>query len=519
MAPSATSPTDKGGVAALQGGNAEPQGGNAEPQEDHAAKDTARRYDAGAGHGTQVIVPDIFDKQTAVSPVPAGGQPAAEQAYDMAGSVRRSLAANPQMQSVRASFSGAEAARRKALADFGAVAVAGYAFTRQDSQVNRTGSQSLSLGQSTSTSTVSGLPTSRTVHSRIGTWQNLYQVQLQVTQPLFTGFQLLSTYQKAQLTEDYNKANIRSTELSLIKTVQQAFLTLLQARANVQSNRDSVARLVGQYKLAQAYYDEGLYPRLDMLQAEADLAAAEQTLLKSQNAVSTQTVLLNTLLNLPLDRESAFSGTLSYVPFPRRLAECLDQAYAQRPDLTMAVKTVQIAERDVTLAASPFYPQVQAQATVTRQGNLVDLEVRDRSGRTVPDSRQYGLSASLQAWDTGSTFFGVQAAREKVRKLQADLATLRLDVGTQVKTAYSSLEDAAKRISVARVAVVASKEGFRIAKDRYEERIGTSTDVLNAQSTLTTAETSLTQALTDYQSALAALYAAMGVDNPDLSPR
>jgi outer membrane protein TolC len=341
---------------------------------------------------------------------------------------------------------------------------------------------------------------------------------LQVTQPLFTGFKLLSSYQKAALTKDQADANIKYSELTLIKSVQKAFLALLQARSNVKSNKDSVARLESQYKVAQAYYDVGLKPRLDVLQAESDLATAEQNLLKAQNNVLVQTAQLNSLLNLPLNQDTPFVGELTYLPFTMNVQDCLDTAYKQRPDLYMGVKSVQIAERDVKIAASPLYPQIQAQATYTREGNEPNLNVKDKSTSTTPEAMVVGVTASLQAWDWGSTFFGMQAARETVKKLQADLAELRLNVGYEVKTYYLNLQDAAKRISVARTALEASKEGYRMAVARYQAQVGTSTDVLDAQSRVSSAEFNLTQALTDYQSALADIYVAMGIKNLSLLP-
>ena len=128
----------------------------------------------------------------------------------------------------------------------------------------------------------------------------------------------------------------------------------------------------------------------------------------------------------------------------------------------MGVKSVQIAEREVKIAASTFYPQVQAQASVARDGNTPSLDVRDFSGATTPETRMFGVTATLQAWDWGSTYFGMQSARETVKKLQADLAKMRLDVGYEVKTYYLNIQDAAKRIAVARTALEASKEGFRM---------------------------------------------------------
>ena len=172
---------------------------------------------------------------------PALTQPADNQPYDMDKSAQRSLDAYPQMQSVRAALSSSEESRRQALANFGPVGTVSYAFQRTDAEVITTTSSSLSA-----LPTATGTSQATTVyrHSREGYWQNLYQLQLTVTQPIFTGFKLLSTYQKASLQKDYNEANIKYTELSLIKSVQQVFLTLLQARANVQSNKDSVARLM-----------------------------------------------------------------------------------------------------------------------------------------------------------------------------------------------------------------------------------------------------------------------------------
>ncbi len=443
--------------------------------------------------------------------------PAAEGApIDMEKSVQRGLDANPQMQSARAALSGSEQSRRQALANFGPVGTVSYAFQRTDAQVISTNSQSQPGNQIINNLLGSSLSTSRYVHSREGYWQNLYQLQLTATQPLFTGFKLLSSYQKAALNKEYATANITYTELSLIKSVQQAFLSLLQARANVQSNKDSVARLESQYKVAQAYYDVGLKPRLDVLQAESDLAQAEQDLLSAQNAVLVQTAQLNSLLNLPLNQQTNFVGELTYLPFTMSIEDCLDTAYKQRPDLYMGVKSVQMAQKDVKIAASPLYPQVQAEATYTKQGNQADLSLHDMSGATTPETTTFGISASLQAWDWGSTFFGMQSARDNVKKLQADLANLRLDVGYQVKTCYLNIQDAAKRISVARTALEASKEGYRMAVARYQAQVGTSTDVLDAQSRVSTAEFNLTQALTDYQSALADIYVAMGVKNLSL---
>ena len=459
----------------------------------------AGRYATPATPG----IPTVGGDTAAVLPT---AQPAAGQSYSLAQSVARALAANPQMQSIRAAYAAIEDTRRQALANFGPVGTVSYSFQRTDSRVNANKSVTLPSG-------------SVTYHALTGRWQNTYTLQLAATQPLFTGFNLLSSYQKAALNKDYAAANIQHTELTLIQAVQEAFLSLLQARANAQTEKDSVIRLSEQYKVAQAYYDEGIKAHLDMLQAEVDLATAEQSLLAAENTVRVQTAQLNTLLNLPLDQQTDYVGQLDYIPLSLSLDACLEQAYAKRPDLLMGVKTVAMAESSVRIAASTLYPQVQADATETWKGNQPDLRVKDLSGRTVPEEHTASVTASLQTWDSGATIFATRAARENVKKVQADLATLRLDAGTEVKTAYLNIVDAAKRIAVARVALETSREAYRSAVALYKDQVGTNADVLTAQYNLSAAETSLTQALTDYQTALSTLYVAIGTKNPSLAPQ
>ncbi|QLA21320.1 TolC family protein [Desulfolutivibrio sulfoxidireducens] len=451
---------------------------------------------------------------SAAFPVPA----APEGPLDLEKSVTRGLAANPQMQSARAQILGAEEGRRQSLANFGPVGNISYGYQRTDGSVWAPSSQTNLGAAYANQATGSNANTSVEMNQHLPYWQNLYTLQLTVTQPLFTGFKLLSSYQRAALAKTQAEAQLTNTELTLIKGVQRAFLALLKARSDVRSNQDSVARLESQYKVTQAFYDVGLKPRLDVLQAEAELATAEQNLLKAQNSVLTQTAQLNSLLNLPLEQDTPYVGELSYMPFTMTIEQCLDTAYKTRPDLFIGVKSVQIAEKDAKVAASPLYPQVQAQAGYTRKGDTPGLDNHRKSSSVVPEATTVGVSASWQVWDWGSTYFGYSQARETVKKLQADLAKMRLDVGYEVKTYHLNIQDAAKRISVARTGLDAAQEGYRMAVARYQAQVGTNTDVLDAQSRVSSAEFNLTQALSDYQSALADIYVAMGIKNIALVP-
>ncbi len=132
-------------------------------------------------------------------------------------------------------------------------------------------------------------------------YQDKWAFTINVSQPVFKGFELLSKYQKTKLQRASTEASLFNAELSLISQIQTAFLTLLQGRMEVKSKQDSVARLKSQLQVIQAFYQVGLRPRVDVLQAEVELATAEQDLLIAKNSVDSKTARLNTLLNLPIE--------------------------------------------------------------------------------------------------------------------------------------------------------------------------------------------------------------------------
>jgi len=334
-----------------------------------------------------------------------------------------------------------------------------------------------------------------------------------VSQPVFHGFNLLATWQKAKLTEESNEASLNNVELSLISSVQSNFLSLLKARMDVKSAEDSVARLVSQLKVITAFYDVGLRPKAEVLDAEVDLATARQGLLTAQNNVSIQETQLNTLLNIPVETEVEYVGELKDMPFDLTLKDCLARAYAGRPDLIIGKKSVEISKKDVTRAASSFYPQVDADWNYTNKGADPGL---GRGGTYPYTNKEYwtaGVSASMTIFNGGQDYYDYKQYEETVKQVEAELENTRLNAGFEVKQALLNIKEAADRITVARKSVEAATEAYRMAVARYQAQVGTNTDVLNAQARLTDSEAQLSQSLADYGTAISTLYVAMGEKN------
>lgn len=410
--------------------------------------------------------------------------------FDLHSAVQRALEANPAIVAARAQLTGSQHGVKSARGDFLAPVSTSYGWEHQDRQ-----------------------PTARGY--MVGD-QDSWGFNLNLSQPLFTGFQLLSNYQKQKLSVDQSEATLYNAELQVISAVQSAFLGLLKARMQVKSDEDSVARLQSQLEVTKAFYEVGLKPRLDVLQAEVDLADAEQSLLTSKNTVSTTDAQLNTLLNLPVTADIKYVGELKQMPFDMELAECLKRAYDNRPDIMIGEKSVAISKKDADIVASDYYPDVSADYNYNRAGDDPVLGESDYLSHGSAENWNVGVNMTWKPFEWGSTYYAHNQALEGVKQLQAELEDTKLNAGFEVKQYRLALKAAADRIGVANKSVEAAQESYRMAVARYQAQVGTQTDVLDAQSRLTDAEASLINALADYETALSNLYVAMGEKNLDL---
>ncbi|MBT8763104.1 TolC family protein [Desulfohalobiaceae bacterium Ax17] len=392
--------------------------------------------------------------------------------FDLDAAIQRGLEYNPSLQAIRETLLGAEQGIKSAKGAFGPSLSGSYTYTQLDHEPR----------------------------------QNAV-LNLNVHQPLFTGFNLLSNYEKSLLARDQAQLNLKQARLQLSFDIRNTFFDLLKAKENVKSAHAGLERLRAHLKVSQAFYDVGLKTKLDVLQAQVEVAEAEQSLLAAQNAVLTQRARLNSLLNINVNEDVRYSGNLEFLPFTLTLEECLEKARKNRPDLKLAEKSILVATKESKIVASGFYPQIGADLDYYRYGD--DFTV---SGSKYQRTSEWKAGVNLQwkFFEWGRTYHAYKQAKHTIFKLEAESRNLRNQASFEVKAAYLKIKESAKRIIVARKGLEEARESYRMARVRYEAQVGTGTEVLDAQADLARSEANLTLALADYLKAIASIYLAMG---------
>jgi outer membrane protein len=334
-----------------------------------------------------------------------------------------------------------------------------------------------------------------------------YELNVTATQPLFTGWRLTALRELASLGLDIAKIQKETTIHELVLDVKDAYFGILKAEKLEKVAAQAVEQLEAHLRVAQAFYDEGIIAKNELLQTEVQMAQARQDLIKARNYVELAKSLFNKLLRRGLDSEVAIEDILDYRAIELTFAQCLDRAERYRTEVKEISLNILSAEKGVELSKSNYYPTLALVGNYNREGDepLLGSEADEDA-----DIWTLLVKAEWTFWEWGKTRHDVSASKAKVAKAKYLLRELKDSIQLQVKEAYLNLREAEKNIQVARTAVIQAEENFRMNEERYKQQVATSTDVLDAQTLLTQARSNYFNALSEHNIAWARLERAMG---------
>lgn len=283
------------------------------------------------------------------------------------------------------------------------------------------------------------------------------------------------------------------------------YYTLIMYRNLVDVAQQSVRDYDGHVTNVQAQYNVGLVASSDVLAARTNLADAQTTLITRQNSADVAETDLNIVIGYPVSTSiETADKEMHYLPYNVTLEQAKAYALLHRATLVKSAMDVKSAEESVKKAKAGYLPTV----SLTADKNYKSY---DNYRGTSNNGWSVRANASLDIWDGGSTRNTIKVREAQLESAkEANLAAVD-GVLYDVQSAYLNLRAAEQTISSTKVAVEEGQESFRIASLRYRAGVGSNLDVLDAETSLTTARNNYVQALYNYNIYVATLEQAVGV--------
>ena len=337
--------------------------------------------------------------------------------------------------------------------------------------------------------------------------QNNYQWRGTVTQPIFSGFALISQYRLSELGIDQSELEVQTQELDLALNAKAAYFSILTADMAVETALKAAEALESHAEVARNFYKVGMIPINDLLESEVNASNSKHDLTSAKNESRLARSSFNAVLSRPVNAEVEVEKMEVHNPEHGNFQEYVEIAFKNRPEMKLIDVNLLQTDQQIRLSRSKYYPEVVFTWDYIKQGDTPSV-----SGGDFHQASNWEAVVGMEwtFWEWGKTYYSVKQQESVKNEVMKTKMELEQQIQLQVKDAVLDLQTAEENIPITRKAVEQGEENLRVSQERYKAQVSTSTEVLDAQRYLTRARVNHFNALFDYHLARARLLRAMG---------
>jgi outer membrane factor, OMF family len=308
--------------------------------------------------------------------------------------------------------------------------------------------------------------------------------------------------------------------------VAQAYFDLQQADDQVRIGQESVRASLVSLRDARARFNAGVATKLEVLEAETQLARDQQLLATALfggrnngltvgvgQAIARRT--LAALLDLPQDvtptakDPSRVIGT--WLP---SLQESIVAAYAFREELDQILLDISIANSRANARLGEVQPflRIFNRFGLGRTYGSSGLTDVVPNGETWSVDNAVGMNVTWNIFDGGRARALYREQKQVAQENRYRFAQQRDVIRREVEESFYSLETNNRNIATTAREVISTRESLRLARLRFQAGVTTQREVVDTQRDLTQAEVRYANAITFYNNALAELRRRTGLD-------
>lgn len=331
--------------------------------------------------------------------------------------------------------------------------------------------------------------------------------QIEVGYDLYTGGRRGANITRSRRQVYLSKLDVeRLVENTRFETTTN-YYDLQNADAQVAIAQAAVEDFSQTLRDAELLEQAGLGTRFDVLQAQVDLANANQALTRAiaeqriGRKTLAQTLSLGQKVEITAADEITESGKWAF-----SLEESIVKAYKNRVELEQFLVQKEINEENKKIALADIKPQISLFANYNFNGTIQD-SFENNEGYA--DGYNVGARLRWRLFDGGKAFANEEEADRDIDIDETNFANQRNEIRLQVENAYYQMIANQENIGTTEQAVITATESLRLARLRFQAGVGTQTDVINAQRSLTESRGNFLQAIIGYNKSLNELQRAV----------
>ena len=294
-----------------------------------------------------------------------------------------------------------------------------------------------------------------------------------VSMPLFAGNRINNGIQSAKYLEQAARLDADKNREDVVQNTIAAYSNLYKARVAVELVKENLKESRQRVSDFNNLERNGLMARNDLLKVQLQEDNVELSLLDAENNWKITNINMNLLLGLPenvilVPDTNSFSATADL----GTLIDWEDKALLNRKDALAWNYREKAANASIAATKAEYYP------SLALTGGYIAADVPNLI--TLTNALNVGIGVKYSPstlWKTGAK---VNNATAKLEEARISQAMLNDNIRLQINQSYQNYVLSLKKIEVYNKAVEQAQENYRIVKNKYNNSLATTTDLLDA---------------------------------------
>jgi len=297
----------------------------------------------------------------------------------------------------------------------------------------------------------------------------------------------------------------RSITISLVASVASSYMLLRDLDAQLEIAQRTEEAREASLAIIRARFDKGTVPRLDLNQAEIELAVASAAVAAAGRALAQTENRLGILLGRNPGRISRGLALQQQVMPPAIPAGLPSELLQRRPDVLSSEASLAAQTARIGVAQAARWPSLSLTGALGfESGELSDLT---RSGS---DFWSAGAGLFAPVFNAGRNKSRVEIERARTEQALLAYQQTVLRAFAEVEDALVAVRTYREEHAARRRQVEAARSAARLSRARYDGGVTSYLEVLDTERSLFSAELTESQTLRLYIDAIIGLYKALG---------
>jgi outer membrane protein TolC len=311
-----------------------------------------------------------------------------------------------------------------------------------------------------------------------------------VSLPLYSGGRINYGIESAKYLQQAIALDAENDREQVILNITNACINLYKAYTAIGLVKENLAQARQRAKDFASLEKNGLLARNDLMKAELQASNIELTLLDAEANYKMACVNMNLMMGIPEQTVLIPDKTGLALPAEiKTLEEYEADALNNRKDAEAISFRKKAAALGVKSASAEYYP------SLALTGGYIAADVPGVLSITNAVNIGVGVKYNLSSlWTTKTK---IQQAKIKEQQLQLNQELLNDNIHLQVNQAYQNYLVSVKKIEVYEKAEAQAEENYRITKNKYNNALATTTELLDADVALLQTRLGVTNAKAD----------------------